>query len=579
MRLSYTHGWRRLPWLLVLMLLLTFGLFSKESSIALVGVIVAYDLVYQWELPKSKILGDWVDSFVGAMGRFFVRVYVVLIPPMLMMFFVRRWVFENATPPEEPFLDNPIRGAGFFQGRMTAIKVIGKLLWRLVWPQSLSADYSYNQVPIFHWNSTPLEDAKAIIALLVVVGLIVFAFWNWKRNKGLAFWIFFFFIALMPTANLIIVIGSIMAERFVYLPLAGFCMVVVMVINWALHKLIIDRKDPQPTGEGGPLTFLPHVVICGIMIAFGVRTAYRNLDWRSDNTLFTAGVEECPNAFRNYQSLAFALYTEDQRGNIDRCIDLAEKGLAILDDLPPQLNSSRLYLHLGMYYSTKAQTLFKPENNTLVVTPEARGYLEKAVKVLERGKKMDEAFNKGNHEKELRRGRQDYAIPNAGLPQLYTFLGDAQRLLGHFPEALDAYNYARNLDPRDAETYLKLADLYLQIGKQDDAIQKMIQLLILKPTQMQVWNVLGNILNRDGAQRIIVDPKTKQPLFNSNDMKVKELILDADREFVRFLLETHRPQLAQSARDVAVNQHGFAPNLIDPLFEGSHVSPTPVKGK
>jgi hypothetical protein len=107
----------------------------------------------------------------------------------------------------------------------------------------------------------------------------------------------------------------------------------------------------------------------------------------------------------------------------------------------------------------------------------------------------------------------------------------------------------------------------------------MIQLLILKPTQMQVWNVLGNILNRDGAQRIIVDPKTKQPLFNSNDMKVKELILDADREFVRFLLETHRPQLAQSARDVAVNQHGFAPNLIDPLFEGSHVSPTPVKGK
>jgi tetratricopeptide (TPR) repeat protein len=558
------------------MLLLTFGLFSKESSIALVGVIIAYDFIYQWELPKD----DWLNEFMGALGRFFVRVYVVLIPPILMMWAVRRWVFENATPPEEPFLDNPIRGANFFQGRMTAIKVIGKLLWRLVWPQSLSADYSYNQVPIFMWpNSSAGENLKAVIALVVVVGLIAFAFWNWKRNRGLAFWIFFFFIALMPTANLIIVIGSIMAERFVYLPLAGFCMVMVMVINWALHTLIIDRKDPRPTGEGGPLTFLPHAVFCAIMIGFGVRTAYRNLDWRSDNTLFTSGVAECPDAFRNYQSLAFALYTEDQRGNIDRCIDYAQKGMAILDDLPPALNSSRLYLHLGMYYTTKAQTLFKVENNQAVVTPEAREYLEKAVKVLKRGQIMDQAFNQGNHEKELRRGRQENAIPNAGLPQLYSFLGDAYRMLNQPAEALEAYNYARVLDPRDADTYAKLAELYSGMGRSDAAIQKMIQLLILKPNQMQVWNVLSGILNRDGAQRILVDPKTKQPLFNSNDMQVKELILDADREFVRFLLQTHRPQLAQSARDVAVNQHGFAPNLIDPMFQGSGVSPTPVKGK
>ncbi len=519
------------------------------------------------ELPLAR--ARWRGFFDGYYGMAAVTI---------VLFVVRDWVFANTTPPEEPFLDNPIRGANFFDGRMTAIKVIGKLLWRLVWPHSLSADYSYNQVPIFLWpNSTAWENVKAVIALIVVVGLIVFAIWNWKRTRDLTFWILFFFIALLPTANLIIVIGSIMAERFIYLPLAGFCVAAVMLIDWALHKLIIDRKDPRPTGEGSAITFIPHAVFCAIMIAFGVRAAYRNLDWRSDETLFRAGVRECPNAFRNYQSLAFALYTEDARGNIKEIIDTAEKGLSILDDLPPRLNSSRLYLHLGMYYLTKAQTVMKVENNQQVLTDEAREWLKKAVAVMERGKIMDQAFNTMNHEKEIRRGKPESTIPNAGLPQLYQYLGDAYRALGDTSDAIAAYNYARDLDPREAEVYAKLAETYLQTGKQDAAVQKMIQLLILKPQQPQVWGVLAGILNRDGAHRVVTDPKTHQALFNSTDPEVKALILSADREFIEFLIATHRPQLAQSARDVAVNQHGFAPSLIDPQFEGTGITPTPAQ--
>ncbi|HTL30633.1 MAG TPA: tetratricopeptide repeat protein, partial [Tepidisphaeraceae bacterium] len=473
-----------------------------------------------------------------------------------------------------------IRGANFFQGRMTAVKVIGKLLWRLVWPQSLSADYSYNEVPIFLWKGTPaIENIKAIVALIVVAGLIALAFYRWKRNKTFAFWIFFFFITLMPTANLIIVIGSIMAERFVYLPLAGFCVVSAMAINWLLHRLIIDRKDPRPTGEGSKWTFIPHVVFAMIMIAFGVRAAYRNLDWRSDRTLFEAGLRECPNAFRNYQSLAFALYTEDQQGNIDRILPIAEKGLSILDPLPKELNSSRLYLHLGMYYTTKATTLCKPENGALRITPEATTYLQKAVAVMERGKIMDRAFNDMNRSKEIKRGRKPEAIPDAGLPQLYTFLGDAYRMLGKPDEAIQAYDYARNLDPRDVDTYAKIAEIYIQTGKEDAAVQRMVQLLILRPNHTPVWKALMGILNRNGEQRIITDAKTGQPLFNSNDVHAREVILDADRDFIRFLINTKRPALAQSARDVAINQHGFAPSLIDPVFDGTGIPPTAPKTK
>ncbi len=42
----------------------------------------------------------------------------------------------------------PSSGAGFWIGRLTAIKVIARYLWLTFWPANLSNDYSYSQIPL-----------------------------------------------------------------------------------------------------------------------------------------------------------------------------------------------------------------------------------------------------------------------------------------------------------------------------------------------------------------------------------------------------------------------------------------------
>ena len=108
-------------------------------------------------------------------------------------------------------------GAGFWTARLTAVKVIGKYLWLLLWPSRLSCDYSYNQIPLFTWG-----DWKALAAVAACVALAAVAIVCYRRSKPVFFFIAFFFAALAPTSNLAILIGTIMAERFLYLPSIGF---------------------------------------------------------------------------------------------------------------------------------------------------------------------------------------------------------------------------------------------------------------------------------------------------------------------------------------------------------------------
>ena len=132
--------------------------------------------------------------------------------------------------------ENPLVSAGFWTARLTAVKVVGKFLGLFLWPARLSADYSYNAVPLFGWLANR-DDVKALIALAVLLGAALLALMlavRWRRTgKPLLFFLVFFFVTLSPTSNLVFLIGSIMAERFLYLPSVGLagCMVV------AIHQL------------------------------------------------------------------------------------------------------------------------------------------------------------------------------------------------------------------------------------------------------------------------------------------------------------------------------------------------------
>src|ERR1019366_1100031 len=126
-------GWRRWAYLGALSATTAAGVFSKESAVMVLPVIVLYEAI--WWKERRQALG-------------LVQGSLAMLIPIQAMLYQRAAVLWSSTATTFPFYDNPIVGAGFVTGRLTALKVMGKYVALLFWPARLSCDYSWAQIPL-----------------------------------------------------------------------------------------------------------------------------------------------------------------------------------------------------------------------------------------------------------------------------------------------------------------------------------------------------------------------------------------------------------------------------------------------
>ena len=265
-------GRRKLCWVAAMVGAQAVGIFSKENAAVLPGIVLLYDLT--WRRRAA-----WRESALA---------YAALMLPFAAFFCLRAALPMHILA---RFGDNPLMSAGFWTARLTAVKVIGEYLWLFVWPAGLSADYSYNAVPLFGWHPAEWEDAKALMALAACLGAALLAV-RWRRTrKPLFFFIVFFFVALAPTSNLVVLIGSIMAERFTYLPSIGLAGCAVAAI----------------CGLGRKVSRTAWIALGLLCLACAARTYARNFDWLDDLSLWTSAVDVCPGSAKTHYTLGNAL--------------------------------------------------------------------------------------------------------------------------------------------------------------------------------------------------------------------------------------------------------------------------------
>ena len=193
----------------------------------------------------------------AAAGAGLVLGSLAMLLPIQAMLYQRAAVLWSSLPTTFPFYDNPIVGAGFVTGRLTALQVMGKYVALLAWPARLSCDYSWAQIPPAGGGATDW------------LGLL-----GWRRRlrracgcgAAAAHALFVAGAALLvflPTSNLLFPIGTIMAERFLYLPAIAFAAGVVAAVD-AVGKRVGDQR-------------LVPVLLGLIAMAFAARTWVRNL--------------------------------------------------------------------------------------------------------------------------------------------------------------------------------------------------------------------------------------------------------------------------------------------------------------
>src|SRR5262249_51088822 len=143
----------------------------------------------------------------------------------------RRLIYAGLRPPVFLTVDNPLVAANFWTARLTALHVIARYAWLLAWPAKLSCDYSYDQIPLVGWSRFDAwGHGTALAALVGIAGMIAVAVRRRRTDRVLAFFIGFLLLTFLPTSNLILLIGSIMAERFLYLPSVGFAACVAILV-------------------------------------------------------------------------------------------------------------------------------------------------------------------------------------------------------------------------------------------------------------------------------------------------------------------------------------------------------------
>ena len=438
-----SKGWPRLAWLAGLMVVTAVGVFSKESAVAILGVVVLFELT--WWKDRRQLWG-------------LVWGCVAIAPAFLALFYQRSVVLAGSLAPQETlFLENPLVGAHFLTARLSSIAVMARYLWLLVWPARLSCDYSYAAVPLANGG---LKDWIDWIAVVVVIAVVA---WQFMRNKLLFFFATFAFVTFVPVSNLLFSIGTIMAERFLYLPAAGFAACLVLVIYSVGQR--VGSRAAAP------------VVLCLIIAAMGIRTWKRNLEWRDDITLWTSAVQTVPESYKSHAALANALYLSDPtHSNINRVIDEAEKSLAILDPFPDSFNTEEVYADGGVYYMTKGSLLAESGSDGRTAdSPVSVQAYERAEQLLKRGVSIEKAFDNAFRESERASGKSDSEIPLTGSAILYANLAANSMRLGDQKTAYDAAMYARSLDPNNLTNYHVLSAALLAEGRKEDAAVMLVE--------------------------------------------------------------------------------------------------------
>lgn len=299
---------RRWSWLASSLAALAVGLFCKESVFVAIFLCAAAHL--------------WVRRPRGTMP-----IAAILLPYVLLAgaFLVFRGVYFHALTVLPPtLLDNPLAHVPALRRLETAVVILWEYLALLLIPLRLSADYSFAEIPVVASVYDPrfLGAAAGFMALAAVLAIA------FKRAPVLIWAAAFFFIPLGITANLLFPIGTIKAERLLYLPSFGWC----LACGW-----VIGHAPTRPR--------VRQALLLALVAAYAGRTWVRNRDWQNDLTLFRATTATSPRSAKAHHNLGVAY---ERAGQLDAAMVEYRQALGLY---PPYAEAA---LAIGNVYQKKS---------------------------------------------------------------------------------------------------------------------------------------------------------------------------------------------------------------------------------
>jgi tetratricopeptide (TPR) repeat protein len=415
------------------------GLLSKEMAITLPIIIVVYDLTLRGPAPRPFSLKPVVNTLVKRK-----HFYIGYAAVTLFYLWVRFLILNN---PQE----SVNAGWGSLFERIIYLPVLFfDYIKLIIFPLNLNADYVFSYPARFF-------QACNIVSYLLVTGLIIFSFMIYKRSSAISFGIWWFFITLLPVYNLMEIYNPI-AERYLYIPLFGFCLVIPLLMVNLLRRISF-----------APQTVLTFSAVLIIVVFYAVIAIDRNRDWRDSYSLWIRTLETSPDSVKAHGNLA-RVYLE--QGLLEQSWREIKKTI----ELDPR--DYKAYHNLGVLLAKQG------------LSSDAIQAYKKAIE--KNPKYADAHFNLGNIYKEL----------------------DLRQ------EALQEYKKVIEIDPEDIEARNNLGVVYAIEGKLEAAIAAWEKVLEIETDNREALdNILKakKLLLEDPAYQ--ADPQRKTPKLKPNPDK------------------------------------------------------------
>jgi hypothetical protein len=217
--------------------------------------------------------------------------------PYLALFIIFLLVRASVIPTDDPgithmsYLDNPILAAKNSNERAgTTIYTLGMYLQNLVFPYKLSADYSYNTIPV-----TGMNKPVVMVWLLLYLFLTVVAIKGLRQKSIFSFCVLWFFITISIVSSIFIMSSNAYADRFLYTPSLSVC----LAAAFGLYQLasVSRHKLFNPSASGGRKLFAVFALFCIVAAASFKIISYVPV-WKNDQVLFAYNVRVNPESAR-----------------------------------------------------------------------------------------------------------------------------------------------------------------------------------------------------------------------------------------------------------------------------------------
>ncbi len=313
---------RKVGFLLSLLVAVPFllALSSKETAISLPAVMFVYDFLFLSGATFRPMLSRWRFYLTYLVGGISVAYYIGTV------------TLRGSIGPTQ------VGHLSSFHYFLTELRVIVRYVYLTFVPVGLNLAYDFRP------SSSPLE-IKVVVSFLFLSAIVILGWLLRKSQPVFSFAIFWFFLTLAPTSSFIPILDVIFEHRM-YLPLAGVCIAIPILLQVVSGKLRDFLGVP----------FGPGAYAAVLLAALTVGTILRNYTWQDEARLFEDVVAKAPYNERGYTGVAWALF---KKGEYEQAIQSVKQALAVIPDKRQQFMDTLGNLYLKTQRYDDAVELFK----------------------------------------------------------------------------------------------------------------------------------------------------------------------------------------------------------------------------